>query len=115
MQPLGKVVCNSLPVEEELTDWQENVTMTSGLGNIVTLTSEVSSLTAAYVLGRLGKHWKHMSRPEMSWKPRGYGSREESGRTLCETIASVVVMQKGPERSCHVLQQTDGSLTGGRQ
>lgn len=29
--------------------------MTSGLGNIVTLTSEVSNLTAAYVLGRLGQ------------------------------------------------------------
>lgn len=88
------------------TDWQENVTMTSGLGS-----RQTTSQTG------LDKHEKHRSGPETSWKPRGYKSREESGRALGETIASIVVMQrqKGPERSCCVLQERDGSLTGGRQ
>lgn len=102
---------------QRATHQQENVTVASGLGNIVTLTSEVPRQTSACVLCRLGQIPETQAGPEMSRMPRSYRSREKSGRTLGETTASSALMQrqKGSKRSCCVLQERDGSLSGGRQ
>lgn len=100
------------------THWQENLSMmfqdwtTSCLSQV-----KFPDRLLPLCFAGLGKHQKHRADQAMSWKPRGYRSREQSGRTLGETTASAVVMQrqKGPERSCCVLQERGGSLAGRRQ
>lgn len=55
------------------------------------------------MLCRLGHHQKHRAGPKTSWKPRGYRRREESGRTLGEAAASIVVTRRkrnGEELLC---------------